>query len=231
MKYYFIFILFNMYCLICKTNKPLQTRHDSFTLSGNIIGRDTGWIVLWYPDTLGVYIKDTAIVKGGKFEFKGFLKEPSFAHLLDSGTKHVSFYLEGGKQTVSIDENKFDSAVFNGSNTQSENASLDKKINQYQRRRLDLTKEFKKADSSLDMEKDSTKRAKIAGLKAEIEGRVKKLYDSIVDTKVAFISSHPNSYVSPTELLSLIIVSGILCKKLKSYTMDYPSKQKSQYRA
>jgi len=41
-----------------------------------LIGRDTGIIILGYLNNLGKYIKDTATLEQGRFEFTGNISGP-----------------------------------------------------------------------------------------------------------------------------------------------------------
>ncbi|MCU7548587.1 DUF4369 domain-containing protein [Chitinophagaceae bacterium LB-8] len=84
MRLLFVFLLF---CVITDTTAQTKAKlkGGEFVLSGKLIGRDSGALILWYPDTAGNfsnYIYDTAYLKQGKFVFKGRISEPSFCHLL-----------------------------------------------------------------------------------------------------------------------------------------------------
>ncbi|MCF1714401.1 AhpC/TSA family protein [Flavihumibacter sp. RY-1] len=108
-----------------------QPKQNTYTLTGEIIGRDTGIIILWLPDTTGIWRKDTTLLNKGKFQFSGYINEPSFAHLIGIPRKnnYSDFYLEAGKQHILLQQDNFSSFKMTGSASQQEADSLYALIN------------------------------------------------------------------------------------------------------
>ncbi len=96
----FVFLIATI--IACPASKA-QTR-QSFVFSGKLIFRETGNIILWYPDSSGKWIRDTTYLKNGKFQFSGYVSEPGFCWLRGSTTDgHTAgFFLEPGRQHPSL---------------------------------------------------------------------------------------------------------------------------------
>ena len=58
-----------------------QTK-NGFTLTGKVIGQDTGFIRLNYIDENGISLHDTTRLENGTFSFSGFIKEPTDATII-----------------------------------------------------------------------------------------------------------------------------------------------------
>lgn len=201
--------------ILISTNSFAQIKSNStsgpFQLSGTLYGRDTGKIVLWYPDTSGKWIRDTAYLKNGTFAFQGYINEPSYAHLIGSKKdgNYASFYLAGGAQFIKLEENKFERLQMNGSATQKENEKLYEKLNLVRSEIENLSIRKQLADSLAKLNIFDSVRKKLEEQKLEkISMQIDELHDSILKTRAEFIRLHPNSYVSPTELLGLLIVNS-----------------------
>lgn len=98
---YFIIILLLKQISLCGQSPE----KNAFTLSGNIKGLD-GWVYLLYHGINdGVY--DSCQVIGGRFQFKGFVSEPSSAILTGfpisnsyEKTKVLEFFIEPGHLSI-----------------------------------------------------------------------------------------------------------------------------------
>jgi thiol-disulfide isomerase/thioredoxin len=174
----------------------------SFQLQGQLTGRDTGSIVLWYPDSTGTYIRDTAAVRSGQFFFSGWLRHPSYAHLIGSKRKgnYASFYLEGGGQTIRLAEDSFENVTMTGSRNQQENRLLYQVLDS-------LEQEIKNSRAALSALRDRATISQPELPDTAYGDRITALEKSIQAERIRFIQSHPHSYVSATELLGII---GIL---------------------
>jgi len=208
MKYCFT-ILIVCLSFICSGQVNSSNKSNFFELTGKLLGRDTGYIVLWYPDTSGTYVRDTSYLENGNFKFKGMVKEPSFAHLIGSHKdgNYSNFFLEAGNQSVVLEEDHFDKAQMTGSKTQKLNDSLQNEITKITTQIEDLEHQKIKLDSALknqgNKNDDSAAEPKLKSLNTKIS----ELNSKIINTRLKFIKSHPNSYVSVTELSGLLIVN------------------------
>lgn len=107
--------------LICTySSSYAQSKQNTYTLTGEVIGRDTGIIILWLPDTTGIWRKDTTLLNKGNFQFSGYINEPSFAHLIGIPRKnnYSDIYLEAGKQHIRLQQDNFSSFKMTGSASQ-----------------------------------------------------------------------------------------------------------------
>lgn len=180
---------------------------EPFTLDGTLKGRDTGIIVLWYPDTNYKYIKDTVSVKEGKFQFQGFINEPSYVHLIGSKAKgnYASFYLEPVKQTILLEENTFGNFVLSGSFTQKQEDTLKKVIGAVYANYKGWLEESDSILKLYSKEKDSSTRAKLNEELNHLRKRNAIVYDSARKVTLLFIANHPNSYISPSYLSTFLV--------------------------
>jgi len=180
---------------------------ESFKLSGELIGRDTGFIILGYPGAFNKYIRDTAYLKkDGAFEFDGKISEPSFAHLMAYHREgnYTDIYLAAGSQTVTLEENDFSAAKIGGSFTQKESDSLNERIHGVEVKYKQLYDDYDSANSKYRYQKDSIfKKRELENLD-NLNRQLQIPNSEIEDLKIEFIRRHPNSYVSPTELYGLI---------------------------
>ncbi len=174
----------------------------AFSISGKLINRDTGIIILWYPNTSGVWIKDTSYLKDGHFSFKGKISEPSFAHLIGSNRagNYADFFFEVGQQHILIEENKFSDLKVEGSKAQKENDVLNEGLRTLDELAEVLLEEHKTLKEKANDSLDTSGQNKIEALEKKLEeiGTQKK------QLRIEFIKRHPDSYVSPTELLGLM---------------------------
>ncbi|MFT4156056.1 redoxin domain-containing protein [Parafilimonas sp.] len=198
-----------MIIFCCPFNTAAQSKQpkNNFLLRGIFKGRDTGIIILRYPNVNDKWQSDTAILTNGKFQFSGYLSQPSFCWLKGSSSNgnSVSFFLEPGIEHIYLEENNFDNFKMQGSFTQLQEDSLKQQIDVAQAKYKNGLEEYTELVKKTKEITDST------AIK-QMKARLLQLSDSVVgpsndetrDIKMAFIISHPDSYVSPTYLYSLI---------------------------
>ena len=121
MKYPLFIFLFFILFLPCKSQ---ERKNNTFIISGEIIGKDTGVVVL----SSNKY-KDTIALKKGKFIFKGEVNGISDAYLWTDTSNHnfsdhtvVRFLLEPGDLFISYQNGK---AIVKGSKAEDEKESFD----------------------------------------------------------------------------------------------------------
>lgn len=207
MKYFLTILIFSI-SFLCSAQNDVRTTPGSFTLSGELIGRDTGYIVLWFPDTSGAYVKDTSYLQNGRFTFKGVINEPSFVHLIGSHRdgNYANFFLENGNQTILLYENHFDKIEMTGSESQILYDSLKKAISKSDARSHELSRLEATLDSTIKFQTDTLQKKAEEKKLEEFVDEGYRLSAIITNTTVDFIKSHPASYVSATELYGLLIV-------------------------
>jgi thiol-disulfide isomerase/thioredoxin len=113
-----LLILSCLFLTYCNQGKKVA---KSFTLQGEIIGQDTGKIVLLYG-FFTEYHADTAIVVDGNFSFTGTVKEPTIAyiHLDGDHFNRNDIYLEPGVMNITLNKDNFKDFRLVGSKSQKE---------------------------------------------------------------------------------------------------------------
>jgi thiol-disulfide isomerase/thioredoxin len=189
----------------------VNAQKQIFVLNGKVIGRDTGQIILWFPDTSGQYVRDTGFLKNGYFNFSGLIKQPSYAHLigLPRDGNYASFYLEPRFQTITVEQNNFAKVTMTGSKTQNQNVDLDNRVNKLDGVIDSLNKLYSAKDSILKNVSDPNLRNQIQDEQIVLNNKLRKITDSILDLRIRFIKQHPTSYVSATELYGLIVMGTV----------------------
>lgn len=177
-----------------------------FHLNGQLSGRDTGNIVLWFPDTSNSWVRDTAYLHNGAFTFNGYICGPSYAHLIGSNGdgNYATFFLEPSLQTISLEENKFNNITMTGSRTQKENellalarAEIMEEGEGCRLQAISLEKSLKSSSDSIFMV--STQKQLDA-----LREKMQELNEKSLIVSINFIKTHPYSYVCPTELQGLL---------------------------
>ena len=131
MRLLFLILLFSNVCY-CQTN----ILKNQFKISGTVIGKDTGRIVLNYYDGNNRMKFDTTIIKNGKFAFLGTVNVVSDANLwtdlknINFGDKStIRFLLEANKISISYREGFATKALFQGSKSHTEWGKWEEKKN------------------------------------------------------------------------------------------------------
>jgi thiol-disulfide isomerase/thioredoxin len=92
----------------------------SFTLNGEIIGQDTGTIVLQYG-LLSTCHNCIAKISNGKFTFNGIIEEPTRASIIGGDALNsAEIYLEPGLMTATLTKDKYKEISLTGSKSQGE---------------------------------------------------------------------------------------------------------------
>lgn len=177
---------------------------NQFVLTGKVQGRDTGFIVLGYTNALDMWTIDTTYLRNGNFKFEGEINEPTIANIVGKrkiidfeSANYVTLFIEPGIQHVELKEDNYARAKVAGSFTQQQLDTL-----RFQFDTIDA-----KYKSTLDQLTAAKYEYKDARTKAEKEKALKKENESspklklrgeeILHADIAFVLSHPDSYVSP----------------------------------
>ena len=106
---------------------------DQFILTGNIRGQTDGYVYLRYTNKNDQYIRDSCRIQVGKFEFKGFITEPTLAYFngkLAGGSvddpNFTDMFLEPGNMQMIVEVNRFKFLKLTGSVSQSDFQVLQK---------------------------------------------------------------------------------------------------------
>lgn len=219
-------LLFLAFCILStliyaqNTNKNLP-----FTIKGKLTGKQTKFVCLKFTD--GNYNKhlDTCYLKNGLFTFSGFVKEPTVAYLEGefysdhvSDPNFIEFFLEPGIINIDIIEDKFKQAKIKGSTTQLENEKLQKATALFDTQTDLLFQSRNKLYSSLDKAKDKQLTEKLSNSIDSVQLLMDQFNQKINKLEYTFITTNPNSYLSP---YLLFYKTNIL--PLDSFKMFYSS--------
>ena len=173
-----------------------QLANNQFSLKGTTNLKDGERIFLKYAG-----VNDSAIVKSGKFFFKGIVEEPTYAtinngktNVLD-GPRSIRVFIEPISMEINALEGKFYSAKLSGSETQS---ALDE---------LSFKDEYDVIRDSLEYWANKIKTEESTLLSesniSTLYKKRSKLQDLINERKLAYLKNNPQSYLSPFLLVTL----------------------------
>ena len=106
---------------------------DQFSLKGSIVGQTDGYVYLRYTNKNDQLIRDSCRILNGKFQFKGFITEPTLAYFNGNLTStsvddpnFTDIFLEPGNMQMNVAVNQFKSLKLTGSASQSDFEVLQK---------------------------------------------------------------------------------------------------------
>lgn len=196
-----------------------------FTLDGTVIGRNSGKLYLVYT-TKSEHITDSAEIINGRFEFNGFLDEPTKAELTDNlqlrkagyGNYLSDFYLEPGLIKLATTVGHFAEAKLTGSKTNEEYQQLTRYINPIFKKILKLQNQIK-ADSNKAAMFSDTLRLYSTPMKKYLMDFVAgnpDSYNAILATqRLLWLEVSPDSVLAVFNLLTAGIKNTIAAKELK----------------
>jgi thiol-disulfide isomerase/thioredoxin len=178
-----------------------------FTLEGTIKGKTDGYIYLG----TGGRGYDSALIQGGRFQFKGSLSGPVQASVMMDRNgrffdKYTQLYMVPGKMQLSLDYADFsEGAVLKGSPVQAEADALKKSKAAIMAQMKPLQDAYSKANGvyieALKAKKDE---ATLEALKAEATTAKDALYPyqkQLQEIDQAFMDKHPASFVTASMLM------------------------------
>jgi thiol-disulfide isomerase/thioredoxin len=212
--------------LINSCNSHADKDLKKFTLQGDIIGQDTGKIVLTYvPDETIIY--DTAKIKNGKFAFTGKILEPTNATLNEINNKNRIFiYLEPENMSISFPNDKFEDYKMTGSKAQDDFDLLQKLEKPFYDFISNLKNRYKAIDSMKNIS-IGTDKVLIEKRAQEIDNLWSQTLKKIDSTNIKFVLDNPKSFISVVNLNMLTSNEVISIDSTKSiyYGLDNSLKQ------
>lgn len=163
----------------------------AFTLSGKIVGKTDGDLILSYAGMDGKRVSDTCAIKDGKFLFKGSIAEPTMTYLRLREEKYnqkhaTNLFIDPGTVSIELNADNFETAKIKGSKTQLEHEGLQKEYKRIQAK-------YKIQIDSLSSEKDDEKRA-------AIRERLGPMFNELYRADMNFFNKNPQSYVTAFSL-------------------------------
>ncbi|OQD42716.1 hypothetical protein BUL40_09350 [Croceivirga radicis] len=190
-------LIFNIIFVGCS-----QKENREFQLYGKFKGTNTEQLIFIYQDTLGISVFDTIPINNGKFYSKGFINGAIYARI--EGNKKsqrmsdpnvLLFFIEPGKNYISLSEDKFKNAKIIGSATQKEHEYLE---NQLEYLHLEIDSIKSKWNELLEKKINNPDKIEsidesIVYLSIEWENRQKRM----MNVRLNYLRNNPQSYLNP----------------------------------
>ena len=181
----FLFFTFSFPC------KSQARKSNTFIIDGEIVGKDTGAVVLYYS-----YGKDTVALKNGKFRFTGEVDGVSDAYLWTDTSIHnfsdhsvVRFLLEPGELFINYQNGI---ATVEGSTSENEKKTFDLSKSEWIIPKNKLLKTIDSLYNAYNYHPDNPTREKISKLASTVDLINKKL----MPLDMQYIRTMPASYLS-----------------------------------
>lgn len=198
-----------------------QKLKGQFVVQGRVLNKKNGWVYLSYPDKDGKYVRDSAALKNGAFQFKGFINGPTMASFNGKVESRAiddpnvtSIYLEPAVMKITVSENDFKNAKITGSKTQTEYEAFQKPVNKIRDRWKVVFDTLTAVNKRSNVQFQELKNWVLRPYEAEVNEIFK-----------TFLISHPTSYISPMALFSL--AGGLTTDSLAMYHNRFPEDVKN----
>ncbi|GEP96292.1 TlpA disulfide reductase family protein [Chitinophaga cymbidii] len=214
-------------------------RAQSFTLTGTVEGKPTGYVYLSYDAGAGDYKMDSAQLQQGRFTFKGTIDGPSMSSLFLERPSQMSFnedvaslFLEPGNMTASLQKGKMKEATLKGSKAQEDMNKLNAARKPVMVNLAPLSASYNKQNLAyIEARKAKKDSATLAGMLNELEEIKEKMepyYEKMNAIDKDFIEKNPASFAS-AYLLRFRIGSMKLPEAEASYNRMPPAVQQSAF--
>jgi peroxiredoxin len=181
----------------------MSQNYKEFTLQGEIIGQDSGIIVLSYHNDK-TSIHDTSKIENGKFIFTGKLSEPAQAILSDKNDfNRVFIFLEPQNMKISFSKDKYEECLMTGSKTQNESDLLNKMVKPFYDRISIQRNQIKVINDSIKNSKNATSKLSFEKKTDEIDKIWSQNRKKIDSVQIRFVVENPKSFLSVVYLQML----------------------------
>lgn len=212
---------------------------QSFTLTGTVEGKPSGYIYLSYSPDGDNYRTDSVQLKEGRFTFKGNIGGPSMStlslerpSLISYGGDIASLFLEPGTMTASLKKGHLKDASMRGSKAQDDMALLNKARKPVMTGLDPLSTQYNKLNMAYiearKAKKDSATLAAMLDELEEVKGKMTPYYEKMEAIDMDFIEKHPASYAS-AYLLRFRISGMPLPEAEAAYNRMPPALQQSSF--
>lgn len=182
-----------------------------FVLNGKINGLRKGTVKLIYSDKNGKSILDSAVVRNGRFRFRGHITGPTKVFLEGpvatpdmNDPNFTGFFIDPGEINISLTVNNFKNALISGSKTQLEQQELDKSIAPVLKEMAPLSKEYetlaRKYRQAVKAKKDSSAMEELQYKMEQLRTGFEPYQARIRKIEYDFFAQNPQSYVTAFQL-------------------------------
>jgi peroxiredoxin len=187
-----------------------QGQGGHFSLKGTLQGASPV-LKLYYTGSDGRRRQDSIRVRDGRFSFQGDIAEPTMAFLSGASRQagmddphNVSFYLEPADMTITVPADDYKRSVITGSVSQREYEELTRAKEPILKEMEPLSREYEKAgevlQAAVKAKKDDTYIDTLRYRAAAIHDKFDPYFERMAQIDYAFFASHPQSYVTATQL-------------------------------
>ena len=188
------FILFSK-SVFCQT----EGKRSNFFIKGEIIGRDTGTIILWYKDKDNQVRNDTVQLQNGKFNFSGTTNRVCEALLWADPDKRdydnssmIRFLLEPKTIIIIGKKNREAKALIKGSAAETEKENWDQQKSSLLTSKAQNIERIDSLFKVFKASKDAVFREKVNQLFKQRDS----INEGIKAMDIKYIKGHPTSYLS-----------------------------------
>lgn len=175
---------------------------NEFVISGTADGISDGKLaILETLDESGMGLKptDTAIIKNGKFEFKGTTAEPELRFIqLDSVQGKIAFILENGEISIKAFKDSINKSVIGGTFNNEQFAIYNKEQNVIQKKIADY-----RTDNKVKME--TAMQTNDTVTVNSLRDGFLKLNDEFKDYNVKFAENNPKAFISVLMIQNMLM--------------------------
>lgn len=185
-------------------------KKNQFILNGRFKDKNSGFVILRYPDTANHWVVDTSQILNGEFNFAGYINEPTLSTLSFSGYPELNgfpnvatFYLEPTQMSITATAGVLRKAVSKGSKTQTTYQKfLVKESEIYRKWKNILEKKKRILDEYSLASEDSLKSGMLEDSLLKMDPLIKTFNKEMADLRFQFIVENPDTYVSANFLTS-----------------------------
>lgn len=182
-----------------------------FTIKGTVKGLSKGMLMLSYPQANEKYVSDSAIVKNGSFEFKGFTDGPVMAYLYSSTASKTmndpnttTFFLEPGNLNMTLTAGDFANLKLTGSKSQDDYVLAQSLKKSQTDRMKKLSVAYDEANNAYiaarKAKKPEAEQEVLKEKAGEIREKMEPISEEMNKIDLQFIKTHPDSYYSASAL-------------------------------
>jgi peroxiredoxin len=194
------FLVFLILIWSC-TNQSGRYKKE-FTLKGEIIGQDSGQVILRYLPTTYAYVYDTVKILNGKFIIKGKIFETTKARITVDNLNNLEIYLDPGVLEITLFKDRFEDYKMVGSKTYQELIQLNSMEEPLTTRLTQIRKLLSVFNDSIKNSNSDT-RLQLVKKVEEINKMSTKARESLDSVRLKFVLNNPKSYLSGEYLSTL----------------------------
>ncbi|TGV04880.1 TlpA disulfide reductase family protein [Flavivirga rizhaonensis] len=216
-------IIVTLLLVTCCKNEP---KHDGFTISGTVVGLETGEVKIGYgiqgPTNLKV-IDSTQLVDG-RFEFNGKVDFPDMVNIIIDSKYMGQFFLENSPITVQINENSFKPIVSGSKSHIIYSEYEEKAFAVYEKEKYKPIKEVSEEIKSARRAKNQKMIDEGMAQMKTLEPLINERKQEVMDIKLTYANENPSSpvavYVLGYQYMEYLMSKEELKKYYNMFTGD-----------